>query len=440
MTERPDPAARVHTGEWTAAGWSFLYFFCVLSAYYVIRPVRDQLSAAVGSTQLFSFYAAVFVATLLLTPVFAWLVGRYPRRVVVPGVYLFFIACLLGFVPLFTHEGLLSPRELGIVFFVWISVFNLFVVSVFWSFMADVWHERQARRIFPLIAVGGSIGSIAGPAMALALVKLIGVAPLLLVSAGLLGVAVVCAWRLGHWAATHGERRHEQGHDAAVGGSMFDGLRQVFADPAMRVMAALMLLGDCVGTVNYALVVDYSKATFAEAVSRTEFAARLDLYTNGLAILTQIFLTRFLLTRFGAAPAIVLHAGASVLGMLLVIAAADPHALAIGPLPWVALALVISRGMAYGVLGPARESLFALMPRSLRYKGKNTVDTAVWRFGDMAVAAGMNAARALGAATFGFAMFNILAAAASGLLGWRLARRVEAHQLPADVSEATKPV
>ena len=118
-------ARRIHTGEWTAVAWSFLYFFCVLSAYYVIRPVRDQLSAAVGSTQLPWFYAAVFAATLLLTPVFAWLVGRYPRRVVIPAVYLFFIVCLMGFVPLFTHQGLLSPRALGIVFFVWISVFTL---------------------------------------------------------------------------------------------------------------------------------------------------------------------------------------------------------------------------------------------------------------------------------------------------------------------------
>ena len=439
MTDRADAGRRVHTGEWTAVAWSFLYFFCVLSAYYVIRPVRDQLSAAVGSTQLFSFYAAVFVATLALTPAFAWLIGRYPRRIVVPAVYLFFIACLLGFVPLFTHEGLLSPRELGIVFFVWISVFNLFVVSVFWSFMADIWSERQARRLFPAIAVGGSIGSIVGPTMALTLVNVIGVAPLLLVSAGLLGVAIVCALMLGRWAAAHGHRRHETDHDAAVGGSMFDGLRQVFADPVMRSMAALMLLGDCIGTVNYALVVDYSKATFADAVARTEFAARLDLYTNGLAILAQIFVARVLLTRFGAAPAIALHAAASVVVMLLVIVANDPHALAVGPLPWVALALVVSRGMSYGVLGPARETLFALLPRSLRYKGKNTVDTAVWRFGDMMVAAGMNGARALSVAALGFAAFNVLAATASGVIGWRLARRIEGRLVASESPGAAEP-
>ena len=425
MTASSDPGRRVRAGEWTAVAWSFLYFFCVLSAYYVIRPVRDQLSAAVGSTQLPWFYGAVFIATLALTPVFAWLVGRYPRRVVVPVVYLFFIACLLAFIPLFTHEGLLSPRALGIVFFVWISVFNLFVVSVFWSFMADIWNDEQARRLFPAIAVGGSIGSLVGPAMALALVDVIGVAPLLIVSAALLGVSILCAMVLGRWAAAHGLRRHEPGHAAAVGGGMFDGLRQIFANPVMRTMAVLMLLGDCIGTVNYALVIDYSKVTFTDAVSRTQFAATMDLTTNLLAIVVQIFIARPLLTRAGAAPAIALHAGVTILVMLLVILAADPHALVVGPLPWVALALVVSRGFAYGVLGPARESLFAQVPRSLRYKGKNAVDTAVWRFGDMAVAVAMNGLRALGVVSLGFAAFNMIAAGASGAIGWRLARRIE---------------
>src|SRR3546814_75452 len=120
---------RVHGGEWRAVVLSFVYFFCVLAAYYVVRPVCEQLSAAVGSTQLPWFYGATFIVTLALSPVFAALISRWPRRIVVPVVYVFFIACLLAFVPMFTHQGLLSPRMLGIVFFVWVSVFNLFVVS-----------------------------------------------------------------------------------------------------------------------------------------------------------------------------------------------------------------------------------------------------------------------------------------------------------------------
>lgn len=428
MSDIQTAERRVHRGEWPALAWSFLFFFCVLSAYYVIRPVRDQLSGAVGSTQLPWFYAATFVATLSLTPVFAWLASRLPRQRLVPTVYLFFIACLLGFMPLFTHEGIVSPRALGIVFFVWISVFNLVVVSVFWTFMADIWNDTQARRLFPLIAVGGSVGSILGPTMALRLVGEIGVAPLLLVASGLLGTAIVCAMALGRWAERYGARRHEPGNAQAVGGGVLDGLKQIFADPTMRTMAILMLLGDCIGTVNYALVVDYSKATFVDAVARTEFAARLDLYTNLFAIGTQVFVTRWLLARHGAAPAVALHAGCTVAVMLMVLVVSDPHGIAALGLPWVAVALLVSRGLAYGALGPARESLFAQVPRSLRFKGKNAVDTAVWRFGDLVVGLSINALRGLGVVTLGFAAINVLPALASGALGWRLARRIERRE------------
>ena len=417
---------RVHAGEWRAVGLSFACFFCVLAAYYLIRPVREQLSAAVGSTQLPWFYAATFLATLLLTPVFAALAVRYPRRVLVPLVYGFFIACLLGFVPLFTTQGLLSPRALGTVFFVWVSVFNLFVVSVFWSFMADIWSNAQARRLFPVIALGGTAGAIVGPTLTGALVGVIGVAPLLVVSAGLLGMALGCVAVLGRWAVEHQRQAHpEAARGAPVVGHMFDGLRQVFTDPFMRSMALLMLLGDCIGTINYALVTDYSGATFHDAVARTRFAAHVDLATNVLQVLVQLTLTRWLLVRRGAGVVIGTWAAVTAAMLLLVALAPDPHAPLLGGMPSVALALIVSRGLAYGMNGPARESLFTGMSRQLRYLGKNAVDTAVWRFGDLTTAFGMNAARAAGVVAGGFAVVGAAAALVSGAIGWRLSRRVE---------------
>lgn len=418
-------SARIRGHERHAVVLSFATFFCVLAAYYMVRPVRDQLSAAVGSTQLPWFYAATFLATLALTPVFAALVARYPRRVVVPVVYGFFIGCLLGFVPLFSQTGLLSPRALGTLFFVWISVFNLFVVSVFWSFMADIWDESQARRLFPIIALGGTAGAIAGPALTRTLVGTIGVAPLLVVSAALLGLALLCVSLLGRWTVRHGARRHEAGDGAPVGGGMLDGLKQVFANPFMRSMAILMLLADCIGTVNYALVVDYSGATFTDAIGRTEFAASLDLYANGLQVLVQLTVTRWIMVRHGAGAAIALWAAAVATALMVVALSPDPFAPAVGTLPLVAVALVVGRGLAYGMVGPARESLYTLLPRSLRYKGKNAVDTAVWRFGDLSVALSMNALRSVGVGVAGFAALGALAAGASGVIGWRLAKRAE---------------
>ncbi len=420
------PQRRVRSGEWHAVGLSFAYFFSVLAAYYVIRPVREQLTAAVGSTQLPWFYGATFLATLALSPLFAGLIARWPRRIVVPLVYLFFIACLFAFVPLFARSDLLGPRALGTVFFVWVSVFNLFVVSVFWSFMSDIWDSEQARRLFPVIAVAGTCGALTGPALTRALVDVIGVAPLLVVSAALLGVAVVCIVLLGRWARAHGARRFEVAHEAAVGGSMWDGLRQVFADPFMRGMAILLLLADGIGTVNYALVADYSGATFTDAVARTRFAAEVDLSANALTVLTQLTLTRWLLPRKGPGAVILVWAVVSLLALSLVVVSPDPHAPLLAGMPAVAIALIVSRGLAYGMAEPARHSLYTRVPRDVRYKGQNAVDTAVWRFGDTAIALSMNGLRVLGMSTAGFASLSALAAFAAATIGWRLSRRVDA--------------
>jgi AAA family ATP:ADP antiporter len=413
----------VHAGEATALVYSALYFFCVLAAYYVARPVRDQLSAAVGSTQLPAFYAATFVATLTLTPAFAALVARLPRRRAVPVVYGFFISCLFAFVPFFVDEGLLSPQVLGTVFFVWISVFNLFVVSVFWSVMSDIWTEDQARRVFPLIGVAGTAGAVCGPLITRQLVDVMGVAPLLIVSAGLLGVAVACVVRLGRWSEREGGRRGGAREGRPIGGGMFDGLRQIFATPFMRNMAVLLLLADGIGTINYALVIDYSGAVFDSAIERTRFAASIDLAANSLTVTLQVLLTRWLLPRRGPGAALLVWAAGAMTALMFVVLSPDPYAVILGWMPPVAIALIVSRGLAYGIAEPARHSLFAQVPRSERYKGQNAVDTAVWRFGDMTIALGMNALRTLGVVTSGFAALGAVSAVAAGVVGWRASRK-----------------
>ena len=434
MVTRHDAAiadqGNVRSHEWPALLLSFVYFFCVLAAYYMIRPVREQLAAAVGSMHLPLFYGATLVVMLALVPVFGALVSRYPRRIVVPLVYLFFIACLCAFVPLFANPGLLDRRVLGTVFFVWVSVFNLFVVSVFWIFMSDIWVPTQARRLFPIIAVAGTAGALAGPMLTRSLVDDIGVAWLLPVSATLLGVAIGCVMLLGRWARRHGQRRQEIGNEDAVGGGMWDGVKQVFHDPFMRGMAILLLLADGIGTVNYALVADYSGATFVDAVARTRFAANVDLYTNLVTAIAQLTVTRWLLPRWGAGPAIATWASFSVVALLLVVFVTDPYAALIGSMPAVAIALIVSRGLAYGMAEPARHSLYARVPRNLRYKGQNVVDTAVWRFGDLAIASGMNLLRGVGVAVGGFAAISAVAAAMAAGLGWHLSRRVETAPVP----------
>jgi AAA family ATP:ADP antiporter len=236
---------------------------------------------------------------------------------------------------------------------------------------------------------------------------------------------------LGDWARVHGARRHEAGHEDAIGGSMWDGLKQIFTDPFMRGMAILLLLADGIGTVNYALLVDYSGATFADAVARTRFHADVDLAGNLLTVLIQLFVTRWLLPWRGPGALILIWALVSVAVLLVVVFSVDPQAplftlpVLIGPLAPTVLALVVSRGLAYGMAEPARHSLYTRVPRSVRYKGQNAVDTAVWRFGDMAIATGMNGLKSVGVAVGGFAAISTVAACAAAAIGWRLWRRVE---------------
>jgi len=395
---------------------SALAFFFVMTSYYIIRPVRDQLSGAVGSQSLPLFYGAVFVVMLLLTPVFGMLVARFRRRRLLGWSYSFFIVCMLAFVPAFVAQERIGARELGVVFFVWVSVFNLFVVSLFWSFMADIFSSGQARRVFSLIALGGMGGAIFGPLVTKLLVQLIGVAPLLLVSALALGLSLVLLLRL----STQHDRQPGSRGQEAIGGSLWAGIKELWSRPFLRYMALLMLFGDGIGTLAYALVADYAKAHFADNVARTSFYNDLDLATNLLGALLQLSLTRWLLIRHGAGWGLLLPALVNVVLLAGVALIGGGNLVLLGySLPLLALMSVATRGFAYGMTKPAVDALYTRVPRETRYKGKNFVETAVWRFGDLLVTSAVSGLRMLGWGIGGLA----LAGAGVAALATVVARR-----------------
>ena len=398
---------------------SALAFFFVMTSYYIIRPVRDQLSGAVGSQSLPLFYGAVFVVMLLLTPLFGVLVARFRRRQLLGWSYSFFILCLLAFVPAFVAQERIGARELGVVFFVWVSVFNLFVVSLFWSFMADIFSSGQARRVFSLIALGGMGGAIFGPLVTKLLVQLIGVAPLLLVSALALGLSLVLLLRL---SAQHDRQPGSRGEEA-IGGSLWAGIKELWSRPFLRYMALLMLFGDGIGTLAYALVADYAKAHFADSVARTSFYNDLDLATNLLGALLQLSLTRWLLIRHGAGWGLLLPALVNVVLLAGVALIGGGNLVLLGySLPLLALMSVTTRGFAYGMTKPAVDALYTRVPRETRYKGKNFVETAVWRFGDVVVTIAVSGLRMLGWGIGGLALAGVgvatLAAVVARRAGW----------------------
>jgi AAA family ATP:ADP antiporter len=412
--------AGVQPGEGAALAAAFLQFFCILAAYYVIRPVRDQFSAAVGSANLLYFWTATLVVMLLLTPVFGALVARWRREQFIPAIYGFFVFCLLGFMPLFAGQAAFDPRVFGAVFYVWVSVFNLFVVSVFWSFMADLFDSGQAKRLFPMIALGGTTGAIAGPLATGLLVERIGIAPLLAVSAALLAIAIGCTLWLSAWARKSASAAAAS-QDEAIGGDWLAGARQVLAGPFLRKMALLMLLGDAVGTVAYALVADYVQQATPDRDARTALYAHLDLATNTLQVVLQVFVTRWLLQRRGTGATLVVASAVNVVVLLVAALVGGPAILAV---------LVLTRGMAYGVVKPAQDALYTRVSREVRYKGKNFIETAVWRLGDVSVALLMKGSAALGIGMAGLALASAGAAGLAGLLGWRAARMVEPSAIP----------
>lgn len=417
---------RIKVEEWYAVFLSFIYFFCVLGSYFVLRPIRDQFAVEVGSAYLPWFFAATFVATLVLSPIFSWLASIWPRRVLLPLVYMLFIACQIGFIFLFNHHDLLPLRTFGLVFFVYVSVFNLFVVSVFWSFMTDIWDDSQARRLFPIITLGGTAGAILGPVITGTLVDVIGLSFLLVVSAALLFVAVVCILLLGNWANKYGVHRFEEGNAAAIEGGMFDGIKQIFTNPFVCTIAVMMLLSDAIGTISYVLVTDYSGAAFPHnVIAQTRFAAHMDLYANIIQIFLQLTVTRWLLVYYGAGIVFLICAGIVVLTCLATALINDPFAPIIGMMPAVALVMIVTRSLAHGMILPARETLYTLVPRNVRYKGKNAVDTVVWRAGDIISILSVKGFRSLGVNVAGFGVIWAVLAATAGIIGWRLATRVE---------------
>src|ERR1044071_2710537 len=203
--------------------WSFAYFFCLLSAYYILRPLRDEMGIAGGVKNLQWLFYATFAVMLVAVPIYGALVARIPRRRFIPLVYHFFVLNLAIFWVLLALD--VERQTVARVLFVWVSVFVLFAVSVFWTFMADVWRSEQSKRLYGFIAAGGSAGTLAGPAITIGLAQVVGVVNLLIIAALLLEAAVFCARKLEVEKETPSEARR------AVGGSAIDGILMVLRSP-----------------------------------------------------------------------------------------------------------------------------------------------------------------------------------------------------------------
>ena len=396
-------------GELRRVQLSAAYFALLLASYYLIRPVRDALAAGSGAANIKYLATAVFVVMLALVPLFGALVARVRRSRLLPLTYAFFAAQLIVFAVLFR----LAPNAAWTarVFYVWTTVFNMFVVSVFWSFMADIWREEEGRRLFGVIAAGGSLGGIAGPLAAHALVGTVGPAGLTLIAAALLAGTVAAIVLLGR------ENRGVAGRGATValpeepvGGAILAGLTRLVRSPFMLGIAALVALSSLLGMFVYIEMAKSAASEFASAAERTAYFSQRDLWVNGASLALQLAAVGPLAARFGVRP---LLAGTAS------IALAAFAGLAAAPAAGMLLAVnVLLRTAEFGIGKPDRDMLYTVVDPETKYKVKNVVDTVVVRGSDVLSGWAHAALGALGLTLAGIAAVGVAVAAALVAIAW----------------------
>ncbi len=397
-------------GETAALLWSCLFFFFILSGYYVIRPIRDEMGVAGGVQNLAYLFTGTLIGVLLVHPLYTALVAHLPRRRFVPYIYRFFILSLIIFFLLFRAAEATQSVWIGRVFYIWVSVLNLFIVSVFWSFMTDIYRISQSKRLFGMVAVGGTLGATLGSTITTLLVGLLGPINLLLVSAIFMELAARTSRALEKQEARlalaaledEKEERREpsaagtggpevvgkaglnpdavadeagERSDAVIGGGLFEGVQRVFRSPYLLGIAALVALFAISSTFLYFQVVAIVARVFEDdPVGRTRLFASRDLAVNILTLGTQIFLTGRVLRWLGVGFALAFLPAVSLFGFGILAAA-----------PVLAVAIVfevLRRSGNFAIQRPAREVLYTVLPRTDKYKGKNFNDTFVYRVGD----------------------------------------------------------
>jgi len=369
---------RTERHELPALAWSFICFFLLLAAYYVLRPVRDALAAQAGSQAVQQLFLYTFAAMLALVPLYGWLCARLPRAKFLPVVYGFFILNLVGF-----H---FFPEPT--VFFVWLSVFNLFAVSAFWSLMADLFDREQAARLFGAVAAGGSCGAIAGPALSVGAVRTLGADNMLLLSAFLLLLALGALTQLLAWGRTN-PRQGEAPAEAALGGSILAGARAALSSPYLLGICAYLLCYTALSTSLYMLQVEILPKAIAQRTEQIRFLAQVDLAVNSLALVIQLFFTARIGARLGTGWMLALMPLFSLAGFALLGAA---------PTLAVLVAVGVTRRVGeFAISKPVREALYTVVPREERYKAKSFTDTVVYRGGDALASSAFGALRGAGA-------------------------------------------
>jgi ATP:ADP antiporter, AAA family len=412
---------------------AFACNFLLLASYYILKPVRDTVATVFGADQLQMLFTGTFIGTLIASPIYAWLAARVRLNRLLPGVFWFWVLNVLLFQVLFK----LAPdnRWIGGSYYVWFSAVNLFMISVFWTLMSDLFSPAQATRLFALIAAGGSLGAIAGPVLIRLVVHATGLDGLLLIAAvGFLGVIglvhLLMREKVRLQQAGVGAQPTTLDHD--LSGSALDGFRQLLRSAYSRRQAAFILLMTWVNTVAYFLQTDVISQAFSGVANRAVAIADISLVVNILAAIILLFGLGRYVHRFGVTAGLILNPIIMVVAFI---------ALALSPTLLMIQALQVIRQVSqYAIARPSREICFTVVPQSDRYKTKNVIDTVVYRFGDLSAAWMETGLRAMGLRVIGSAAAGFGISIIWGVGALLLGRRYEILRAKQQAAQDAEPL
>lgn len=382
----------VHPEERRKVVLAFLCFFLLLCSYYILRPVRDEMGIRTGVNKLQWLFTGTFIATLVIVPIFGFVAARIPRRKLLPWVYAFFIVNLAAFYAAFAAD--VSPVGTAITFFIWLSVFNLFVVSLFWSLNSDVFSTEQSHRVYGVIAAGGSAGALTGPALTALLATRVATAHLIAISGVLLTAALACAAVLARSA------KSDVGDPSRpMGGTTLAGIRLTLKSRTLLGIALLIVCYTTVSTILYFSQAEIVSNAITDSGQRTAWFARLDLATNVLAITVQALITRQFVRKLGLRWTLVIVPLLVAIGLLVLGTLTLPLI--------VAIVQVVHRAGDFALMRPGREMIYTTVGAESRYKAKSFIDTTVYRANDALAGWLVAAGRGAGLDAAGLALAGI---------------------------------
>jgi AAA family ATP:ADP antiporter len=410
--------ATVEPSETRAVILSMLFGLLLFGSYSVVKPVRDTMGTVWGVRHLQDLFTGTLIGCLLVAPLYSALAARVKLSTFLPWVYVAIGASILAFYAVF-ESGRVSDRWIAAVFYVWVSTFNMLIISVFWTFMADTFSRTQAKRLFGFVAAGITIGGIIGPAIATLLAKALGNYNLMLISAvGFVltaGVVRLLVREKERMLAAGVEAQHTSLAHRLGSANPFAGFSLLLRSRYLLLLALFLLLMSWISTVVYVQLSDLIQHSFRNPAARTQAYALIDLTVNSIVVFVQLFGTGRLINRFGVTTGLMLNPVIMVIAFLAV--AFSPVLLVLGGIQ------IVRRAAEYAVAKPSREMLFTVVDQESRYKAKNVIDTVVYRFGD--VSAVWISSAILPHGVGALAVFGALISAVWFPIAWLLGKRYE---------------